>query len=164
MIKLRDYFEDDDSSLVENANNPNVAAYMRKIFPSPFQLSDAKWWINEGHVKEGSYNRVIDLDGKFIGNIGYHPIDGHPASSVELGYWIGEPYWNKGVISEAIERFAKHVFLSKGVATLTATVAGPNIASMKALEKCGFICSAINTKSIEVRTGVFDEHVYVKNS
>ncbi len=150
-------------SLAANGNSPKVAAYLRNIFPSPFYIKDAKWWIKEGFHKEGAMNRAIDLDGQCIGNIGCHPMKDHPEHIVELGYWIGESHWNKGIISRAISLFTDYVFANTNVKIMTALVAEPNKASMKALEDCGYNCARINKKSLKVRAGVFDEYVYFRS-
>lgn len=163
MIKLRKYQKEDNISLAKNGDNPKVAAYMRNIFPSPYRTTDAQWWIAEGHLTEGSFNLVIDLNGECIGNIGIHSLEGHDKNSVELGYWIGEAHWNKGITSHAISLLTEQVFSKHGVTQLTALVAAPNVGSMKALEKCGFKCTEVKINSLEVRAGIFDEHVFVKN-
>lgn len=163
MIQLRECLKDDDISLAENANNPNVAAYMKKFFPSPYTLGDARWWIEEGHSSEGSFNLVIDLDGECIGNIGINPLTDDDPSSVEFGYWIGEQHWNKGITSKAISLFMEQVLSNHNVRKMTALIAAPNIASLKVLEKSGFKCKEVGKNSLEVWAGIFDVHVLVKN-
>ncbi|PCJ21722.1 MAG: hypothetical protein COA96_15300 [SAR86 cluster bacterium] len=164
MIKLRKFQKNDDTALAANANSPAIAAYMRTVFPSPYLLSDARWWVAEGHQLNGSVNLVIDLNGECIGNIGFNLINNRNHKTVELGYWLGEAHWGKGFISEAIAVFTDLIFLEHDVKEIIASVASPNVASMKVLEKCGYKCGKINENSVEVRAGVFDEHVFVKRS
>lgn len=161
MITLRIYKKGDEFSLADNANSLRVVEHMRTFFPSPYKLSDAIWWVEEGHKIEGSYNLVIDLEGKCIGNIGF--LNGDNKGIVELGCWIGEKHWNKGIMKKAIDSFVEHILSHNSANHIIALVASPNIGSMKAFEKCGFKCNVINKGRLDVRAGIFYEHVYSRS-
>ena len=163
MIELRPFSNSDIYSIVKYANNKNVAACLREIFPSPYTNADAKWWIEQGQfeIRRG-YNLAIVYRSECIGSIGVGVIEGYAEDTVEMGYWLGEPYWNRGFATTAIKLMTAKVFAEFNLKQIIATVAGPNKGSMKALEKNGFQCIEIRKNAIRVRAGLFDEHIYVK--
>ena len=119
MIELRDFTLDDAGSLVENGNNPKVARFLREVFPSPYTMDDANWWVSEGYKLGDSRNVAVDFEGQCIGGAGLQFQQNENQYSCELGYWLGEPHWGKGIATCVVAKLKKLAFSEHEVKTLT---------------------------------------------
>lgn len=161
MIELREFSKNDIDSIAGHANNFNVSRYLTSRMPYPYTTKDAEWWIETGS-KEFGLNRAIDLDGECIGVIGVFFGKLEYQYSAEIGYWIGEQFWGKGIATEALSKMTNDVFSDTEIIRLTAPVFSPNKASMRVLEKCGYNQEAVHCKAVFKHGEFFDEHIYVK--
>lgn len=157
---LRPWKESDLDSLVENANNFNVAKFLRNIFPHPYTRENGEEWIGAISKKATPNILAITVNGKAVGGIGYHPMDDVYSKNAEIGYWLGESYWNKGILSEAVPALVKHVFKTTDIIRIYAGTFSPNLASMRVLEKSGFTKEGVLRKSIFKNGEFMDEHLY----
>lgn len=162
MIELRGFVENDAGRLVELANNKNVSRYLTHTFPFPYTKEDAKWWIGTGS-KEG-IQRAIIYDGQLVGSAGATPGVGEREKQASVGYWLGEPYWSKGIATQALQLLVSHVFKKTDVVRVYAWVFEPNVRSARVLEKAGFEREAIIKKSLYKHGKLFDELIYSKIS
>jgi RimJ/RimL family protein N-acetyltransferase len=137
-VTLREYTMDDADRLTELANNKNVSRWLDVRFPYPYTRADAEWWITTGNGLNGEVSRVIDCDGELVGGIGLAPQYSWRKHCAEIGYWLGEPYWGRGIGTEALRQMTDHAFRELGFRKLYAPVLAPNKASMRILEKCGY--------------------------
>ena len=157
---LRDYKAEDCASLVALLNNPNVTRYLTARIPNPYTEQDARLWIAK-QSKEG-INRAIEYDGTLVGAIGVRPGEYENRLSAEVGYWIGEEYWSKGIATTAVREMTAHVFADTDIIRLFAPVFVGNQRSVRVLEKCGYRLEGILEKSI-IKDGCFyDEAIYAK--
>jgi len=109
---LRPYRKGDYISIAENANNKKIAANLPTSFPMPYTEKNAKELIaqNLKWYKESILlNFVIDIEGLAVGTIGSSMMKNTPFM-ISFGYWLGEKYWGKGIMSEAIKLYTKYVF------------------------------------------------------
>lgn len=140
-IELRQYCIEDIPKLAMLANNYNVSKYLRDIFPYPYLESDATNFIN--HITSLPIERGIEfaitIDNQFVGAIGVTFEQDIYRYTGELGYWLGEPFWNQGIITKAIAMIVPYIFENFPIHKITAEVFSNNIGSQKALEKNGFI-------------------------
>src|SRR5690606_11757080 len=121
---------------------------------------DAMWWLNEG-CKNG-ITLAIEHEGKFAGGIGAIPNQHEKRFSAAVGYWLGEPFWGKGIATQALKLFTEELFATTPLVRLYAGVYTPNTASMRVLEKAGYHREAILAKAA-FKNGVFyDEYVFAK--
>jgi ribosomal-protein-alanine N-acetyltransferase len=164
MIELRDFTLDDAGSLVENGNNPKVARFLREVFPSPYTMDDANWWVSEGYKLDDSRNVAVDFEGQCIGGAGLQFQQNENQYSCELGYWLGEPHWGKGIATCVVAKLKKLAFSEHEVKRLYGPVAGGNNASIRVLEKNGFILEGIMRKHLYLRGTFYDEHIYATYS
>lgn len=97
-FKLRAWRAEDAKSLAQAANNPNIAKNLRNVFPNPYTLEDAVWYVNDCISKEGKnqITRAIEVDGKAVGSVGVFVKDDVYEKSAELGYWLSEDDWRQG--------------------------------------------------------------------
>jgi len=161
-IKLRPWNTEDAESLVENANNFEIARFMSDAFPYPYTLEDAKNFIAFATKDEPIHIFAIEIDGKAVGGIGIHPQVAIMKKNAELGYWLGEKYWGKGIISRAIREIIPWAFRTYDITRIYARPFGTNMASQKVLEKAGFILEARIKENIFKNGEYLDELIYAK--
>ena len=137
-IKLREIRMEDAEYFALYINNRNIIKNFRDAFPQPYSVKDAIEFFTKCMADESPQNFIIEADGHCIGEIGYDRQTDVERFSAEIGYWIAEPYWNKGIMTDIINRFSQYVFENTEIIRLYATVFEPNKASIKALEKAGF--------------------------
>jgi len=159
-IKLRPWNIEDAESLVENANNFEIARFMSDAFPSPYTLEDAKNFIAFATKDEPLHIFAIDIDGQAVGGIGIHPQADIMKKNAELGYWLGEKYWGRGIISKAIREIIPWAFNTYDITRIYARPFGSNMASQKVLEKAGFVLEARIKENIFKNGEYLDELIY----
>ena len=157
---LREFRYGDENSLQENANNTAVWRNLRNSFPSPFTINDAVGWISMNRDYQKPVNMAITVDDKVVGGIGVVQQSDIYQLSAEIGYWLGEPHWNKGIMTEAVTAMVRYTFANFKVLRIYAGVFNYNIASMRVLEKAGFHKEAIHEKAIFKNGKVWDEHLF----
>ncbi|KAL6232066.1 hypothetical protein BDW75DRAFT_218572 [Aspergillus navahoensis] len=155
----------DTESLADHANNPKISQYMRNAFPSPYNRSNAIDWIAFTMSQKPTHDFAICLasTNAVIGAIGLKPRTDIQHRSMELGYWIGEEYWGRGIASEAVVQFVRWVFgqaVFAHVVRIDAEVFDGNEASKRVLEKAGFVSEGRRRCAVEKRGVVLDTFVY----
>ncbi len=158
--KIRPWTIDDLDSLVNYANNWKIAKNMTDKFPFPYNKVDGKAFIEFATKDNPIHIFAIDIDGKAVGGIGIHPQDDIYRKNAELGYWLAEPFWGQGIISDAIKKIVEFAFSTYDIDRVFARPYGTNIASQKVLEKNNFILEG-RFDSILIKNGeLLDELVY----
>ena len=157
---LREWTLADVDSLAENISNINIWNNVRDGLPYPYTREDAGTYIRVTMDKPYVQDFAIVADGKAVGGIGFIPLCDVERYSAELGYWLSEDYWNKGIMSESIRRVVDYVFRETDIIRLFATVYEYNPASMKVLEKAGFTKQAILRKAAVKNGKVIDMHYF----
>ncbi len=157
--KLRPWRIDDASALTRYANNKHIADNLRDTFPSPYTEKDAKEWIHHCQA-EPLTNFAIATKSEAIGNIGAHIGPDIHRYSAEVGYWIGEAYWNKGVMTRALKAFSAYAFDKLGMVRLYATVFEWNPASARVLEKAGYLLEGRLRKYVTKNGRIADALMY----
>ena len=110
---LRPWTLDDLDSLVKYANNPRVAQNLMNRFPHPYTEANGKVFIGMAMGSTPANILAIEVEGSAAGGIGLHPLDDVYCKNAELGYWLGEPHWGKGYMSEAVKGLLGAAFLEK---------------------------------------------------
>jgi len=158
---LRNWIPDDAVSLARHANNSRIAAMMRDAFPSPYTLEDAHRFISTATGPTPNLFLVIEVKGEAVGGIGIHPLDDVKRRSAEIGYWLSESLWGKGIVTDAVRFLVPVAFERYDIVRLQAGIFSNNPASMQVLEKCGFIREAIHRNAITKNGALLDEVMYV---
>ena len=140
-IILREWGIDDAPALAEAINNKNVLDNLRDGIPFPYSEEDAKEFIKDMlSVEKGSqYAFAIQYDGQVIGSIGAFCKDNIHRLTAEMGYYIAEPYWGKGIATEAVRQLCAYVFKNTDILRIFAEPFAFNQASCRVLEKAGFV-------------------------
>ena len=141
-FKLREWNIQDARPLAQAANNPKIAKNLRNVFPNPYTLDDAVWFINDciSHAGEKQINYAIVVDGQAAGSIGISVKDDVYEKSAELGYWLAEEHWRKGIMSNAVQMVCKEDFETFDIVRIFAEPFAGNAGSRAVLEKAGFRC------------------------
>lgn len=137
-FKLRPWSEADLPSLVRYANNFNIARFMTDGFPHPYTEAAGRAFIQFALKDNPVHMFAIEINGEAAGGIGVHPQSDIQRKNAELGYWLAEPFWGKGIITSAIKQMINFAFTTYDIDRLFARPFGLNFASQKVLEKAGF--------------------------
>lgn len=167
---LRQWKKEDAEQLGELANNKNIADNMSDQFPFPYTLQDAEKWIalNENlptgqSGKKLATNFAIEVNNVLAGGCGMMIMDDVYRHSAEIGYWIAEPFWGKGIATDAVRILIEKIRNDHPeIIRVFAKPYSYNKASMKVLEKNGFYLEAIRKKAVIKSNVVMDDHVWVK--
>jgi ribosomal-protein-alanine N-acetyltransferase len=163
MIELRPFRKSDAASLQKLADNENVSRYLVDTFPFPYRLEDAVWWIETGSKQNAAINLVIELDGDLVGTVGITPQSGWRGHIAEIGYWVGEPHWGRGVGSAAVREMTRRAFYELDYRKLFAPVLSPNTASMRVLEKCGYERDGVFRDEVTRHGRFYDVHRFARH-
>lgn len=160
-IELRDFLERDIPAIADLADNHRVSEYLTSRFPYPYTRQDAEWWVRTGCRERGCF-KAIALDGQCVGVISANFQNYEHKYSAEVGYWLGEQYWGRGIATRALEDLSALVLGGGGIVRLYARVFSPNGASIRVLEKCGYRLEGTLRKAA-FKNGVFmDELLYAR--
>lgn len=163
MLKLRPFRKSDAVALQKLADNQNVSRYLVDTFPYPYTPRDAEWWIETGSKQDSAFNQVIEYAGEFIGSVGIRPQSGWRAHIAEIGYWVGEPFWGRGIGSAAVREMTEHAFAELQYRKLFAPVLAPNVASMRVLEKCGYVRECVMCDEVQKHGRYYDIHRFARS-
>lgn len=160
-FELREWRLSDAASLAENANNINIWNNVRDYFPHPYSEKDGKEYIEMvlSQPKPATI-LAIDVEGKAVGSIGIILQTDVERISAEIGYWLGEKYWNKGIVTEAIKQMLTYAFANFPLQKIYAPIFDFNIASQKILQKAGFEREAILKQGAIKNGKIIDLHYY----
>jgi len=146
---IRDWAFKDAPAIVRHANNRKVATWLRDRFPFPYRPADANAFLTVVCRQDPRTVFAIATRDEAIGGIGLDFGDDVHRFSAELGYWLGEPFWGRGIMSDAVRRFTTWAFGHLEVHRISAAVFDGNVASVRVLEKAGF------EREGRMRAGVF---------
>jgi RimJ/RimL family protein N-acetyltransferase len=159
-ITLRPWRDSDIPSLLKYANNKNIAKNLTDRFPHPFLAANAEWFLNWANTHTPPQILAIDVNGEAIGSIGLHPLEDVFRLNCELGYWVAEPFWGKGIATQAIALMTEYAKANFAFTRLFARPYGSNIGSQKALLKAGFVLEGRFEKTIIKNGKLEDELVF----
>jgi RimJ/RimL family protein N-acetyltransferase len=161
-FRLRKWNEADLNSLVKYANNWNVAKWMTNGFPHPYTQEDGKAYLsmiaNDNPVKVFA----IEVNGEAVGSIGIFPQSDIHEKSAEMGYWLAEEYWGKGIMTNAIQEIVEYGFQTFDIVRIYARPFSTNLKSNRVLEKAGFVLEARLKKALFKNGEFMDEIIYAK--
>ena len=140
-IILRPWRESDAEALFKYASDPEVGP--RAGWPPHKSVEDSLEIIRTVFNNPTTWAIVLKETGEPIGAMGYLPCEGNNLPSREgeplVGYWIGKPYWNKGICTEALAMMIANIRRTTDIKSLISSHFIDNPASGRVMEKCGFI-------------------------
>jgi len=160
---LRPFRKGDEESLTKNINNKKI---YRNTFciPYPYTLKDAREWITKNlkemkNKKPKEINFVIDINSEVAGSIGFSKIEGHKA---EIGYWLAEKYWGRGIMTQAVKLITKFGFEKLKLRRIYAHVFFFNKTLMRVLEKASYKFEGILRENVIKDSKLMDDHLFAK--
>ncbi|MDR7191689.1 GNAT family N-acetyltransferase [Luteimonas terrae] len=136
---LRRWRADDLDVLLRHADDPAVVRGLSHRFPTPYTRADGEAFLAGRVVDFNDPVFAIEVDGAACGGIGARPGVGERAHSAELGYWLGQAHWGRGLMTRAVGLYTAWVFDALRLHRLQATVLDFNTGSARVLDKNGFL-------------------------
>ena len=159
-FKLRPWNLEDIESLVKYANNTKIAENLTNQFPNPYKHENGISFIQMTLKDNPTKIFAIEINGIASGAIGLHSQTDIYARNMELGYWLAESYWGKGIMTKAIKQIVDYGFKTFQIDRIFARPFGTNIGSQKVLEKAGFNLEARFEKTVYKNGEYLDELIY----
>ena len=159
-VGLRELKPDDTNRLSELANNKNIWNNLRDFFPFPYTKENARDFIDRCIKEDPKVTFAIEYKEELVGVAGLVLQSDINRLSAEVGYWIGEPYWNKGIASSAVALVVNYGFNTLKLNRIYCGVFDFNKASQRVLEKCGFTLEGIFKKAVIKDKKIIDEYRY----
>jgi RimJ/RimL family protein N-acetyltransferase len=158
---LRPFRHADKKSLSRHANNKKISENLRDRFPHPYTEESAEWFINFVLSDNDPVKHfIIEINNEAAGVISVSPDKDVYRLNAEIGYWLGEEHWGKGIMTAVIEATVKYVFENLDIKRIYATPFATTIGSIKALEKAGFIKEAIIRNGVIKNNELLDYYIY----
>ncbi len=161
-IFLRKLKIKDKQALVKLLNNKKIWNNLRDHLPYPYSERDAESFIESTEKDKHQHVFAIEYNGSFCGVIGLTLQKDVYRRSAEIGYWIGEPFWGKGIATKSIQWITRYGFENLKLLRIYACVFESNPASMKVLEKNGYINEGILKKAVIKNGKIQDEYRYYR--
>lgn len=157
---VRSWQKADATSLVAHANNRKIWLNLRDRFPHPYTVHDGRAFLRA--VRETNPETVfaIEVDGAAAGGIGFMLQQDVDRMSAEIGYWLGEPFWGQGIVTEALVAVTAHAIAQHGLTRLFALPFAANTASCRVLEKAGYVLEARLRRSAIKDGTIVDQFQY----
>ena len=161
-LRVRSWRRNDLDALLRHANNPKIAANMRDQFPYPYTRRDALDYLNYIREQDVPTSFAVEYEGEAIGGIGFKIGVDIARLSLEVGYWLAEPYWGRGLTTRAVTAACDWAFDHYRVVRIFATAFSHNVASMRVLEKAGFEREGVLRRSAIKNGEILDQVMYAK--
>jgi len=159
---VRDWRAEDRDSLARYANNPAIARNLRDRFPHPYTRGDAECFLAFCEEMSPRTYFAIATPDEAVGGIGITLHDDIERVSAELGYWLGEPFWGRGIATEAAIAVTDWAFATFPLTRVYATPFAENPASARVLEKAGFQLEG-RMRRCAIKNGqIIDELMYAR--
>ncbi|MBK6962786.1 MAG: GNAT family N-acetyltransferase [Bacteroidales bacterium] len=159
-FELRKWQPSDLESLVKHANNYNIARFLTDQFPHPYTIQDGERFLENVLSHDPPKILAIFVQGEAVGSIGVFPQQDIHCVNAEMGYWLSEEWWGRGIMSSAIRRMVDYGFSTFTVDRIFARPFGSNTASQRVLQKAGFRLEARFEKTLLKNGELLDELVY----
>lgn len=159
---LRPWRTGDETSLEKHANNRKIWINVRDHFPHPYTHGDALRWIQHASTTLSETVFAIVVNGNAVGSVGLVAKDDVYRKSMEIGYWLGEEFWGRGIVTEAVGVVSNYGFDRFDIVRLYADVFEWNNASVRVLEKNGYVFEARLKKAVVKDGMIADALMYAK--
>ena len=137
--EVRSWRVDDLDSLVTYADNRKIWLNLRDRFPHPYTRRAGRDFLRAMSTQRPETAFAIDVGGEAVGGIGFVMLPDVERVSAEIGYWLGEPFWGRGIVTEAVAAVTRHAIVAHGFTRMFAAPFAANAASCRVLEKAGYV-------------------------
>jgi RimJ/RimL family protein N-acetyltransferase len=160
--RIRDWRIDDSYNLAEALNNKKILDNLRDGLPYPYTEDNARDFITAmlNADKKTTYAFAITVDDKAVGSIGVFRKDNIHSRTAEMGYYVSEPYWGRGIGTSAVKQTCDYIFENTDIIRIFAEPFAHNTASCRILEKSGFEYEGTLRKNAVKNGVVLDMKMY----
>jgi [ribosomal protein S5]-alanine N-acetyltransferase len=158
--ELRSWALEDIPALARWANAHAVWRNLRDGFPSPYTEEHARAWVNHSLITLPETNFAIAVDGETVGAVGATLGTDVARRSAEVGYWLAEPFWGRGICTEAVRAFTADIVTRLDLVRVFALPFARNAASARVLEKAGYRLEGTMRRAVVKEGEVLDQLLY----
>jgi ribosomal-protein-alanine N-acetyltransferase len=159
---IRPWRLDDAESLAKHANNRKVWLALRDLFPHPYAIQDAHEFLQRATSEQPTTKFCIEVDGAAVGGIGIRLGQDVHRHTATLGYWLGEKFWGRGIVTEAVAALSDFWFENFPLRRISAEVFANNPASACVLQKAGFVFEGRLKNNVIKDAKLLDSLLYAK--
>ena len=159
---LRAWRIGDAAALARHADNVEVWRWMSDRFPHPYTLDTAEHWVARGHIEFGGDNWAIACNDEAVGGCGIHQEAAQFRCNAELGWWLAEEHWGRGITTRVAAALVERAFANPEITRVYAPIHAGNTQSMRVAEKNGFRLEGVQPQSAIKDCKVIDRWVYGK--
>jgi len=159
---VRTFQESDASAIAKYANNRQIWLNLRDGFPTPYELSDAEAYIAAVSKKTPPLNFAVTVDNEAVGSIGLRLGHDIERCTAEIGYWLGEEFWGRGIMTAAVAMITYYGLADLQLNRIFAVPFTRNVRSARVLERVGYEQEAVMRSSAIKDGKVLDQFLYAK--
>ena len=157
---VRSWRESDAESLAQHADNRRIWLNLRDAFPHPYRLEHAQAYIRAALERVTETSFAIAVADAAVGGIGFTLHEDVERVSAEIGYWLAEPYWGRGIMTEALAAVTGYAIQQHRLTRVYAVPYEWSLASICVLEKAGYVCEGRMRRSAIKDGRVIDQMLY----
>lgn len=157
---LRPWRMEDAERLAAGINNRNVSVRLRDAVPHPYTVDDAIAYLQRVTTPQPEHAVCIEVDGQVGGGMSIRIGSDIYRRTAELGYWLAEPLWGRGIMTTAVRAFVPACLQAFELDRIFATTSSKNRASARVLEKAGFTFEGRLRKNVIKEGEVLDSLMY----
>ena len=157
---VRSWEADDLDALVRQLNNLRIWIWMADRIPHPYTVADGEHWLEYVAQQRPETHFAIESGGEVVGGIGFMVGSDIARCSAEIGYWLGEAFWGRGIATAALRGVTRYAVETLGLARIFATPFSGNRASQRVLEKAGYSLEGTSKRSAIKNGQILDQLVY----
>ena len=155
---VRSWETSDVDTLALHANNRKIWINLRDAFPHPYTRQHAREFIRAIRQRAPETTFAIAVDGQAVGSVGFVLHPDVERVSAEVGYWLAEPFWGRGITTDALAGVTRYAIETHGLTRVYALPFAWNAASCRVLEKAGYVLEARLRRSA-VKDGVVTDQM-----
>jgi [ribosomal protein S5]-alanine N-acetyltransferase len=161
-LKVRSWRKNDLQALLHHANNAKIAANLRDQFPHPYTRRDAIDFLDFARSQEPVCAFAIEFGGEAVGGVGFLVGRDIARMSAEMGYWLSEDFWGRGMATRAVSAMSEWAFDNYKLTRVFAMAFAHNAASIRVLEKSGFVREGCMQRSAIKNGVILDQILFAK--
>lgn len=158
--RIRSWRAGDEPALARHANNRKIWLNVRDRFPHPYTIADAEAWVARATTAVPETQFAIEAGGEAAGGIGLFLQEDVSRYTAEIGYWLGEAFWGRGLATAAVRRFTAFAFATFDLNRIYGNVFAWNEASARVLEKADYALEGRHHRAAVKDGHVVDNLVY----
>jgi RimJ/RimL family protein N-acetyltransferase len=158
--RIRSWRPGDEPALARHADNRNIWLNVRDRFPHPYTLADAEQWVANVREAVPETQFAVEVAGEAAGGVGLFLQEDVARYSAEIGYWLGETFWGRGLATAVVRRFTDYAFDTFDLNRIYGNIFDWNEASVRVLEKAGYVREGTLRRSAVKDGIVLDQHLY----